>query len=292
MPTRFWLVVAALALAGCQRSKSEPETGPGGAEKSPGRVIVVKASYPGAGAVVTSDTVAAPVEQQLLGTEGLTRIESESRNDGTYLARLYFEDRTDPRVAQILVQNRIHLIETALPPVVSRSGIIVESEDPVEDPHTVSLAVIDRSGAGWAELQSATTAIQKRLASETAVLDPRIVAPDEEQLRIHVDREKCAQLGVTVHEVYQALGAASHKKPDELEKVKVREVPLSAVVAAEPFVGPTLVARVNGYRAVRIVGKALPGESSSAGPKCIALARDELKKFRAGMFAVETTFGH
>ena len=46
--------------------------------------VEVSASYPGANAQVVADTVAAPIEQQVVGVEGMLYMSSNSNNDGSY----------------------------------------------------------------------------------------------------------------------------------------------------------------------------------------------------------------
>ncbi len=46
--------------------------------------VEVSAAYPGANAQVVADTVAAPIEQQVNGVEGMTYMSSQSTNDGSY----------------------------------------------------------------------------------------------------------------------------------------------------------------------------------------------------------------
>src|SRR5712692_8982614 len=46
--------------------------------------VRVTASYPGANAQVVADTVAAPIEQQVVGVEGMLYMSSQSNSDGSY----------------------------------------------------------------------------------------------------------------------------------------------------------------------------------------------------------------
>ena len=48
------------------------------------RTVRVTANYPGANAQVVADTVAAPIEQQVVGVEGMLYMSSQSNNDGSY----------------------------------------------------------------------------------------------------------------------------------------------------------------------------------------------------------------
>src|SRR5260221_10039397 len=71
--------------------------------------VRVTANYPGANAQVVADTVAAPIEQQVNGVEGMLYMSSQSSNDGSYALDLTLEFRTDINMAQALLQNRVAL---------------------------------------------------------------------------------------------------------------------------------------------------------------------------------------
>src|SRR5262249_55211419 len=83
-------------------------------------IIVVATSYRGDNAERIADTVAAQIEIQIDGVEGLVRMESISSNDGKYTARLYFDARTDFATAMKVVKNRMALAEPALPDLVRK----------------------------------------------------------------------------------------------------------------------------------------------------------------------------
>src|SRR5881397_1842196 len=53
--------------------------------------VRVTANYPGANAQVVADTVAAPIEQQVNGVEGMMYMSSQSSNDGSYSLDVTFE---------------------------------------------------------------------------------------------------------------------------------------------------------------------------------------------------------
>src|SRR5205823_10558055 len=85
-------------------------------------VVRVTAIYPGANAVVVADTVAAPIEQQVNGVEGMMYMSSQSSNDGSYTLDVTFELGTDINIAQVLVQNRVAIAQPRLPDVFKATG--------------------------------------------------------------------------------------------------------------------------------------------------------------------------
>src|SRR5918997_7224141 len=71
--------------------------------------VEVSAVYPGANAQVVVDTVAAPIEQQVNGVEGMMYMSSQCTNDGNYNLTVTFHNGVDLNMAQVMVQNRVAL---------------------------------------------------------------------------------------------------------------------------------------------------------------------------------------
>src|SRR6058998_3139803 len=92
--------------------------------------VRVTANYPGASAEVVAETVAAPIEQQVVGVEGMLYMLSQSNNDGSYSLDVTFELGTDVNMAQVLVQNRVAIAEPTLPEVTRAIGVTVRKRSP------------------------------------------------------------------------------------------------------------------------------------------------------------------
>src|SRR5262245_26487846 len=90
--------------------------------------VEVSASYPGANARVVAATVAAPIEQQVNGVEGMMYMSSQCTNDGNYSLTITFQHGTDLNIAQVLVQNRVALAQPVLPDLVKRLGVAVKKK--------------------------------------------------------------------------------------------------------------------------------------------------------------------
>src|SRR5437899_9284720 len=88
--------------------------------------VNVSATYPGASAKVVADTVAAPIEQQVVGVEDMLYMTSYSNNDGSYTLDVTFKVGTDVNMAQVLVQNRVAVAQPTLPDVVKSVGVTVK----------------------------------------------------------------------------------------------------------------------------------------------------------------------
>lgn len=90
--------------------------------------VSVSASYPGASAQVIAETVAAPLEQQINGVEGMIYQLSNSSASGAMSLSVYFEVGRDPDQATIDVNNRVQAALAKLPEEVRRQGVKVEKK--------------------------------------------------------------------------------------------------------------------------------------------------------------------
>jgi multidrug efflux pump len=92
--------------------------------------VQVTAIYPGANSKTVQDTVAAPIEAQVSGVEGMLYMTSRCTNDGTYNLTITFRLGMDSDMAQVLVQNRVSLALPIIPPLVQNEGISVKKMSP------------------------------------------------------------------------------------------------------------------------------------------------------------------
>src|SRR5262249_11231344 len=85
--------------------------------------VQVTANYPGVSAKEVADSVAAPIEQQVNGVEGMMYMSSQCANDGSYNLTVTFHQGIDLNMAQVLVQNRVNLAVPQLPEVIKATGV-------------------------------------------------------------------------------------------------------------------------------------------------------------------------
>src|SRR5260221_487539 len=88
--------------------------------------VTTTAALPGASAETLSRTVAAPIEEQLSGVEGLLYFQSTSSSNGTLTITCTFEVGTDVNNATIQVNNRVQIALPRLPDDVKRTGVVVQ----------------------------------------------------------------------------------------------------------------------------------------------------------------------
>jgi multidrug efflux pump len=92
--------------------------------------IVVAAAYPGANPKVISETVAAPLEEQINGVENMLYMSSQANTDGAIQITVTFALGTDPDLAQQRVQNRVAQATPRLPDVVRALGVTTLKSSP------------------------------------------------------------------------------------------------------------------------------------------------------------------
>jgi len=90
--------------------------------------ISIRTAYAGASAETLAETVAAPIEQEVNGVEGMLYMTSSSTSDGAVSLTVAFEPGTDLDTAQVLIQNRVARAEPRLPEQVRQSGISVTKQ--------------------------------------------------------------------------------------------------------------------------------------------------------------------
>src|SRR5208337_1392899 len=92
--------------------------------------VVVTTQYPGASAQTVSDTVAAPIEQQINGVEDMLYLYSQATSNGQLTITVTFKLGTDLDKAQVLVQNRVAIATPQLPDEVQRNGVVTRKNSP------------------------------------------------------------------------------------------------------------------------------------------------------------------
>lgn len=281
--------------------------------------VQVSAAYPGATAEVIANTVAAPIEQQVNGVDGMIYMSSNSSSSGNMALTVTFEPGTDPDMAQVNVQNRVNQASAKLPDIVSRQGVVVEKRsqsfmmiisiyspddryDPVYLGNYTNLYILD--------------AVKRIPGANLSSMFPQ---PDV-AMRIWLKPDRMAQLGITAQDITGAIqrqnkafgigqvGQSPSPKgtqqtfvvttqgmltsPAEFENIIIRAanegsaiVHLKDVARAEMGGRDYSVAtKVNGRKAVAMVIYQQPGANAIETSKQIRKLLNELKSgFPAGM---------
>lgn len=168
--------------------------------------VTVTAQYPGANAETIADSVAVPIEQEVNGVDDMIYMQSQSTRDGRFSLTVTFRLGTDLDKAQVLVQNRVALAEPRLPEVVRRIGVSVAKNAP-DFLMVVQLISPDRSRDAIYLSNYAAQQIVPVLRRLPGIGSVQIIAEREYAMRIWLDPDKVAELGLSVGDVVEALRA-------------------------------------------------------------------------------------
>ncbi|WP_095147420.1 efflux RND transporter permease subunit [Pseudomonas sp. Irchel s3b6] len=166
--------------------------------------ITVSATYPGADAEVVANNVAAPIEQQVNGSDNMIYMNSSSSATGNMTLNVFFEIGTDPSLAQVDVQNRVNLALPQLPSAVQNQGIQVQKKSSA---FMMVLAVYSKGDrydstyvANYANLYLLDAIKRIPGANQAAIFG----TPDY-AMRIWLKPDRMAQLGITAADVQKAV---------------------------------------------------------------------------------------
>ncbi len=166
--------------------------------------IQVSCFYPGANAKTVADTVAIPIEQQVIGVENMLYMSSQCTNDGGYNLTVTFEVGTDLDMAQVLVQNRVNLAVPALPAEVKNTGVSVKKRSP-----SILLVVnliSPKNSYNQLYLSNfATLRLRDELAQIKGVGDVSQLGQLDYSMRVWLDPDKMAERQLTASDVVGAL---------------------------------------------------------------------------------------
>ncbi len=166
--------------------------------------VVVHAQYPGANPKVIAETVAAPLENQINGVEGMLYMFSQGTSDGQMTLTVTFKLGTDPDKAQQLVQNRVNQALPRLPDTVRQFGVSTIKSSP--DLTMVVHILSPNSRYDVLYLGNyATLNIKDSLARIPGVGQSEIFGGSDYAMRIWLDPQKIASRGMNADDVTNAI---------------------------------------------------------------------------------------
>ena len=176
-------------------------------------MIQVRATYPGADAQTIAESVATPIEQQMSGVSGMNYMYSLSASSGGNTS-LYvdFQLGTDVNTDQILAQMRTSQANSQLPSQVTQQGVLVQ---PGTTAPFMLLDLYSSSGAydNLFLANYATINLQYALTRVAGVGQVQIFGAGPYAMRIWVNPDRLASLGVTVPDITAAVQAQNKVNP-------------------------------------------------------------------------------
>ncbi|MCC6535295.1 MAG: multidrug efflux RND transporter permease subunit [Burkholderiales bacterium] len=171
--------------------------------------VTISTSYPGASAETLAKTVAAPIEEQLSGTEHMLYFSSSAAADGGIAITATFEVGTDVDQAVFQLNNRVQVALPRLPEEVRRNGVVVRKRSndillviglfsPTRDRETVYLA------------DYATVNLLDELKRLPGVGDVTLFGSGY-AMRIWLQPDRMARLGITPTDIANAIRAQNQQ---------------------------------------------------------------------------------
>jgi multidrug efflux pump len=166
--------------------------------------IVVRASYPGANPQAISETVAAPLEQEIVGVEDMLYMSSQATLDGNLSLVVTFAIGTDIDRAQVQVQNRVSQALPRLPEAVRALGVSTVKTSP-DLMMAVNLISKDKRYDALYLRNYAVLNVKDELSRLSGMGSVQVFGAGDYAMRIWLDPEKLAVRSLTTGDITQAI---------------------------------------------------------------------------------------
>jgi HAE1 family hydrophobic/amphiphilic exporter-1 len=168
-------------------------------------MVEVRATYTGANALNVEQSVATPLEQQINGVDNMIYMKSINANDGSMNIQITFEVGTDPDMNTVFSQNRVSSATPMLPEEVKRIGV---NTDKTMSSMIMAISLYSDGRYDQDFLGNyALINIKDILARIKGVGRVNVLGASDYSMRIWVQPDKLAHLGITVPEITNAIRA-------------------------------------------------------------------------------------
>ena len=168
--------------------------------------VVVDGRYQGASADVISDSVVAPLEQEINGVDDMIYMESNSTDSGSFSITVSFEIGTDPDQATINVNNRVQQALARLPQTVRDQGLTVEARS-TSILQLITLSSPDQSMDVVEISNYALLNVLDELVRLPGIGDASLFGAQDYSMRVWLRPDKLAQYELTPADVAASLRA-------------------------------------------------------------------------------------
>jgi len=165
--------------------------------------VQITGSFTGADAQTVEQTVTTPVETQVNGTPGMAYLQSNSTSDGRTTINVNLKVGTNPDIAALDIQNRVGIATPQLPDDVKRLGLTTRKRNP-----SILMLVAMFSPNGTHNVtftDNYTNIFVKDALLRVAGVGDIFTRADDFSMRVWLQPDKMAQLGLTPNDVVAAL---------------------------------------------------------------------------------------
>ena len=166
-------------------------------------VVQVTGTFTGADAQTVEQTVTTPIETQINGTPGMAYMTGNSTSDGRTTINVTMNVGTDVDVAALVIQNRVGIATPQLPDDVKRLGLTTRKRNP-----SILLLVALYSPNGTHDvtfLDNYANIFLKDALLRVKGVGDIVSRADDFSMRVWLQTDKLAQLGLTANDVVSAL---------------------------------------------------------------------------------------
>src|ERR1700738_931673 len=163
-------------------------------------VVQITANLRGGNSQDLEKTVAQPIEQQLVGLDGMLYFFSRSSNDGTLTIDVTYQLGTDVDLATVKTQNKVNVALPRLPPEVQRQGVTVKKVS-TAFLMAISLVASDERYDALFLTNYAPINLGNQIGSLPGVGESRLSSQQVYSMRLWLNPDKMTKLGVTATDV-------------------------------------------------------------------------------------------
>lgn len=173
--------------------------------------VSVTTNYVGANAEVVEQSVAQAIEKKVNGVDDMIDMRSTSDNDGNYTLDIMFDLSADPDMASVKVQNRVAQANASLPTEVTNYGITTTKQSA----ETIMFFALTSPNNTYDSLflkNYGSTHFVDALKRVDGVSTVNEYGP-ELSMRVWLNPQKMAQLGITASDISTAIQTQSVQAP-------------------------------------------------------------------------------
>ncbi len=165
--------------------------------------VQITGAFNGADAKTVEQTVTTPIESQVNGTPGMAYMQSNSTSNGQSSINVTLNIGTNPDIAALDIQNRVGIATPSLPNDVKRLGITTRKRSPSI---LLLVSIYSPKGThGISFLDNYTNIFIRDAILRVKGVGDVFTRADDFSMRIWLEPDKLAQLGLTANDVINAL---------------------------------------------------------------------------------------